>query len=62
MRFKLFVYKVKKFIKPSFNNRTNVCRQSKKENLKENDIRKLAHNFLDNFVLENEQLTEAIFS
>ena len=61
MRLKLFVYKVKKFIKPSFNNRTNV-RQSKKENLKENDIQKLAHNFLDNFVLENEQLTEAIFS
>ena len=34
----------------------------KVKNLKENELRKLAHNFLDNFILENEQLTEAIFS
>ena len=34
----------------------------KVKNLKENEIRKLSHNFLDNFILENEQLTEAIFS
>ena len=31
-----------------------------KKNLKENEIRKLAHNFLDNYILENEQLTEAV--
>ena len=34
----------------------------KVKNLKENQIRKLSHNFLDNFIMENEQLTEAIFS
>ena len=44
MREKLSVYNVKKV--------------NKLKNLKENEISKLAHNFLD---LENEQLTEAIF-
>ena len=34
----------------------------KVKNLKENEIRKLSHNFFDNFILENEQLTEAVFS
>ena len=60
MREKLFVYKVTKVIKLSFNNRTSVCRQTK--NLKENEIRKLAQNLLDNFILENETLMAAIFS
>ena len=32
------------------------------KNLKENEIRKLAHKFLDNFILEKEQLTKAICS
>ena len=32
------------------------------KNLNENEIRNVAHNFSDNFILENEQLTEAIFS
>ena len=34
----------------------------KVKNLKEIEIRKLAPNFLDNFILENEQLTDTIFS
>ena len=34
----------------------------KVKNIKEYEIRKLTHNFLDNFILENEQLTDAIFS
>ena len=34
----------------------------KVKNIKENEIWKIAHNFLGKFILENEQLTEAIFS